>query len=129
MEGEPSSHLLNQLIEELGFRETPQLLNLRAQIIHELSSLREVSPLPAQLIYLRTQYHLKAEAVVNQLPPEQFSKAQIGLIIATAKMFQEANWHGRFLEEITDASIYARGMGFNDLAQTLQTFLETNPPQ
>lgn len=126
MEAEPKPNITT-LIEQTGFRETPELSNLRRQIVDGLLTLREIYPLPAHILHLRTNYQIRAEEIIDQLLPEDFAKAQIGLIIAQAKMFQDARWNNRFLAEIQDALTYAENMGFDDIAQTLRA-IQSNPP-
>jgi|SRR3989344_2702465 len=128
MENASNPDIIDELIGGLGFRETEKLKLLKQEIINELSGLKEAYPLPPHLISLRTTYQLSAEEVINQLPPEDFAKGQIGLIIAQATMFQEAGWDKRFQEDIADALAYAEGMGFDNIAQAIKS-IQTNPPQ
>lgn len=104
------------LAESLGFRETPELKQLRSALITN----HERGEEPEQLEAIVELYKMLGEAEVEQFQGQDYMKAQIGLIIATARLRQAIGSTELALEDLTDAAEYADNIGMSKVADELQ---------
>lgn len=112
-------HAIEKLPEVLGFTETQELSQLRGQLVEAIAADSE------EVRELATQYHLLAEEIVNQRQGEEFTKAQIGLIVAMGLIQREGGRIDDYVKELQDALTYANNMGLEDIAHILMTAIES----
>ena len=110
---EPS--LLDQLPETLGFVETSEIKEARAGLIQTIAT----DDWP-RIHALKRRYLELGQAVAEQAQGEDFAKAQIGLIVATALMWRDADRPKNYGGELYNAHQYAFNMRFDDVAAVLE---------
>ncbi len=110
---------LDNVAKVLGFKETGQLAKLRNRLVLDMLLKRDYTESAAG-------YRDAAEALINQKGGEDFAKAQIGLIVAQARIYHLANSDAS--DEIQAAISYAEGMqdagfeGFDEILKRLGSF-------
>jgi hypothetical protein len=104
---------------ELGFIENNELIILRGQIIEAIAA-NDIE----RFRELISQYVLEGEKVVEQKLGEDFTKAQIGLIVAKAMVLEEAGRDDYYTSDLYDALTYAVGMGYDEVAEALRDALD-----
>src|ERR1035437_8120914 len=92
---------LEALPTQLGFVESPPLMQLREQF------LKIATEDPDSARELAIRYRLLAEEVVEEHTGAAYGKAQIGLIIAVGLNWRDAGSPNRYLEQLRDAREYA----------------------
>lgn len=110
---------MDDLPAELGFIENDELVELRSQIREAVAVGDEERV--RKLAYL---YTLEGEKVVEQKQGADFPKAQIGLIIAKARVWKEAGRSDVYPGDLYDSLTYAEGMGYDEIAKTLRNALD-----
>lgn len=105
---------LNTLAGELGFHETDKLTSLRIAAI-EASTTGDVE-LITRII---ADYQQHAELAVSELTGEDYARAQIGLIVATATLRRDSGRTEACRNDMQDALEYAQNMGYDGIAQLL----------
>lgn len=102
------------LAEELGFRETVELSQLRSELVemHEYGD-EETARL------LVDQYQAQSQVIVDLHQGTAYASAQIGLIIATATLKRDIGKADSALEDIKSAAEYAENMGMDEVTAEL----------
>jgi hypothetical protein len=62
---------------------------------------------------------------ISKLTGENYTKAQIGLLIQKAKIYLRSGNFSRCREELDDALVYSENMGYTDIANRLIKIIET----
>ncbi len=106
------------LPETLGFVETPELVELRGQLVEAIASGR------GETKELATRYHLLAEEVVNQREGADYAKAQIGLIVQMGLIRRDGGRVDHYAEDLEDALTYAWNERLDDTVATLEAAIE-----
>ncbi|MBI2595410.1 hypothetical protein HYW46_01600 [Candidatus Daviesbacteria bacterium] len=110
---------LDDMAKVLGFNETGELAKLRNRLVLDMLSKKDYSEDAAE-------YRDAAEALINQKQDEDSGKAQIGLILAQARIYHLAGRDAS--EEIQDAISYTECMQdagfetFDNILETLRSF-------
>jgi hypothetical protein len=111
---EPELEQLVNLAESLGFRETEEMVRLRESLdAQNLDETRE------KLI----NYQIGGENEVDKLDSSKRTHAQIGLIIASARVYHQLGLSENFIEAIEDAITYADNMGLPETVRDLEELL------
>jgi hypothetical protein len=100
----------------LGFQESKELQEIRRETVLMLRIAPEHLAKEALSNYLRY-----GEKVVAQ--QEDYIRAQIGLILATALIYRDAGKGEHYTEALMDALEYAANMGFDEEADIIRTEL------
>jgi hypothetical protein len=107
------AYSLNELVEILGFIETPPMIYLHKEIVKKLQEKDAV-------IKEYTMYQKYAEILIDNYKDKAYQKGQIGLIIQKALMFYEAGQYDAFKSELADADDYAYKNYFDDIVASLK---------
>lgn len=108
-EGVERADGLEAFVAQLGYVESPELRQLRAQLTE---ALRNNAPETQELFM---QYQQEAEASLELLQGEAYALAQIGLILQKAVVYMDAGLAEEAQSEISDARMYAEGLNRDDL--------------
>lgn len=106
---------IDDLPERLGFLETPELRLLREATIDAFVVGEE-----EQTKELRDHYQRVGEEVVDQLQGEEYTKAQIGLMVSLANLRRDSGKIDAYNDDLDDALTYASNMGYDDVVLTLE---------
>jgi hypothetical protein len=109
---------IDALPERLGFIETPDLAQIRAQLT-EAMALGYTHEVEA----LATRYHELGEQLVNKQQGDNFARAQIGLALSMALMRRDAQRTDAYIQDLVLAIEYADNMGYSDVTAAIQTAL------
>ena len=103
--------LIEKVSTQLGFTESSEMKVLRTQMIDEHGQI---------LSEILSLWRDQAEAIVSNVEDEEiFKKAQIGLLVAKALVYLDANMPDEFYEDVDDAIMYASGLGLEDIVEEL----------
>lgn len=105
---------LEALAEKLGFVETIRLSQIRDALTEAYACGAERA-----IPFLIEQYQMHGETVVEQQQGQAYAAAQVGLIIATARLRRDVGMVDAALEDIKDAAEYAGNIGLDDVAAEL----------
>ncbi len=105
--------LLRKKAYELGFIETDVMINIQKDLIAH-----KENPQPYFILWSD-----KAREIVESIPDTQgkekaeiYAKAYIGFLISQAAIYGDLGMSDEFNEQLEDASSYALGQKFNELA-------------
>jgi len=115
-ENEPAPPPMEVLHHRLGFHENEELRQIRKETVAMMRIAPERLAKKALGGYL--QY---GEKIVEH--QEDYIRAQIGLILATALVYQDAEKVEHYREALTDALEYAHNMGFDEEADIIRAEL------
>ena len=105
---------LDALPGQLGFIETPELMDLREDLIKAAAQRLDLKELV-------TDYARLGEKLVEERPRSAaFSNDQIGLMIAIGLNWRDVGNNDRYLEELEDADVFADGLGLKAVSDTLK---------
>ncbi|MDB5165595.1 MAG: hypothetical protein JWM00_485 [Candidatus Saccharibacteria bacterium] len=107
---------VDSLPKELGFLETTELLLLR-----DAARDAYLAGEAEQVLELRSHYQVVGEEVVNQQHGEEYTKAQIGLLIATGILSRDVGDVTRYMSDLDDAITYAFNMDYDDVVSALES--------
>lgn len=117
------SEPIDDLPGVLGFTETPELSEVRGQLVEALAS--EVE----RVGVLAAHYHLVAEGIVEQHQGAEYIKAQIALIIQIGLIKRDAGKIDGYLEDLKDALDYAWNERLEDVVAILEKEIEDTENQ
>lgn len=108
---EPSEPRYEPVLEQLGFEIPPELVEITSAL---RIALVDDGFDPESLRQLWTEYGLLLETLIDGIDDsDKQQKAQIGAIIHKAFLFRDAAMTLRYLEELTQAEIYAGNAAFD----------------
>lgn len=107
---------IDRLPEQLGFIETDELKLLRvaAQEAYKAGEVEETTE-------LRNHFHLVGEEVVNRLQGEEYTKAQIGLMVSHGTLRRDTGEVNAYIDDLEDAWMYALNMGYEDVISAINS--------
>lgn len=100
----------DQITDTLGYEETEQMKEIRQSLVDHYSVER------------LTEYQILAEEFVDKIP-EDSNKKRLGYIISLAMIRRDVGQTEGYLLDLQDAINYAYGMGFDDIAESLEQLL------
>lgn len=103
---------------ELGLIETNAMVEIR-QLIKQTDNLDELKRLV-------TDYQVNGHEIVNKKTGQDFPRAQIGLIVASAGIYHSKGLLDEFREGVEDAVTYASNVGEIETANKLRSVLASN---
>jgi hypothetical protein len=106
---------IDSLPEKLGFLETTELMLLK-QTALETYAASETE----ETIELRSHYQVVGEEVVNQPQGEEYTRAQIGLMVATGLLRRDTGDVDGYINDLDDALMHATNMGYEDVVSTIE---------
>lgn len=107
-----------ELPEALGFIETDQLRQLRAELIAAMQA-------GTSTVDLATQYRLLAEELVSkQEDDDDFERAKLGLGISIGFMRRDGGREDAYRADMEDAILHAHNMGLDDVVILLEESLD-----
>jgi len=109
---------IEELPEALGFTETPDLRQLRDQVVEATTAGSE------EFRELATRYHLLAIEVVNQYKGIDFAKAQIGLVVRMGLIWRDGGKAKYYLEDLRDALTCTRNEQLENTAVVLEAAIQ-----
>lgn len=113
-ESEVSLHNFHQLHEQLGFVETEELQITR---LHSIEAFADKNDHNVKSFI--GKYQLLGEKQIAALEGNDYSRGQIGLIVATATLHIDTGNYKSFICAITDALDYAYNMYEDDIVDVL----------
>lgn len=116
--GKTTEELLLIYSTELGLIETNAMVEIR-QLIKQTDNIDELKRLV-------TDYQLKGHEIVNGKTGHDFTKAQVGLIVASAGIYHSKSLLNEFREGIEDAVTYSVNIGEIETANKLRGVLTSN---
>lgn len=106
---------VDNLPERLGFLETDEL-----RLLKHAALVAHLEGKPGESRELRNHYQLVGERAVDELQGEDYTKAQIGLIVAVGNLRRDTGRVAAYINDLDDALMYASGAGYVDVATTLE---------
>ena len=114
-EAEPELTVAKQLIEvaaELGFAETPELVQIRAKF--------KPDQLYDESRDIMVEYQKLAEEILSTNSKTGDIRSQLGFLVAFAAIKNENGFMEEFREDLRDAFMYAHHVGEDDICKRLR---------
>lgn len=106
---------IDSLAERLGFIETTELRLIREQAVQSFLS-DETQGVRDLLV----DYQSYGEHLVDSLEGSEYTRGQIGLIVAKATLYRDTGNIGAFLDAVEDATDYAFNVGEEETVALLE---------
>lgn len=107
-------------LEKLSFPETPEMVELRNQIVSEIQNSGNFQP-------LAEQYHKLAEALSSD-DQDTYNRQQLALMINMASIRNETGDIDQCVSELYDAADCAQGFGFEDEYNAIYDVIDSLNP-
>lgn len=108
--------VIDKLPGKFGFSETEALGETRLSLIEAM-----VSNDAKAVTELVGRYYELAQEVVNKLQGEDFSRAQIGVLLAMGLIRRDAGRTDDYISDLEDILEYATAVGYDDIAFSLRS--------
>lgn len=117
---------LLQLLHELEFRETEEMLKLRPQVVEAMASMDQTA-----IRKLLGQYQaLGEQAIDHEAPSDLFrsqnlsrKKRQIGLTLAVSLLWSEAGQVNKYGNNVVIALVYSKNAQFDNATKSIRSAL------
>ena len=106
---------VDRLAQQLGFIETEELRRIRELVI-ETSALGDKERVGVLVL----EYQLQGEELLNQLQGREYTRGQVGLIIARATLSRDMGNLESFIYHVGDAKEYAIALQEADVVSALE---------
>jgi hypothetical protein len=110
---------LSELPGHLGFAENEETLRIKIRFIDIIANGN-----PEAIGATRGEWAVQAEKMVEQRAGEDYIRAQVGMIIAEALVWQSAGDKRRYLDCLSQAEEFARNMRYEDVVHALDVAIE-----
>lgn len=112
-EGNPSQEA-SANPEALGFRETPELTQMRTEAVAAFNAGNK-----ERYLELITQYSTQIEQLIGQTHGKEYHRGQLDLMISMAKIRSDTGRFPEYIEDLEEAQQYAEQMGLAEEAASL----------
>jgi hypothetical protein len=120
-------HGVAELVEQLDFRPSPELIEASRAVI---AGLRDEMTTELQLSLAWGEYARMSEGIIEEdLDPKRYARGQIGALIHKALLFRAADITVRYLEELDHAEVYALNVGLDDVSAVLTREIDRKLPE
>lgn len=106
---------IDDLPTRLGFSETPELKQLKEELLEAYASDNAENTRS-----ILTRYHILGEEMVNEKQGPDYMKAQVGLIVAIGLLKRDMGRHDDYIDALEDALVHASNMDLEEIALAIR---------